>query len=58
MRWRGGRAILLVLAGASVLAVLSACVEPKKMILGDAVKAPKGHAILCRNKPEHPACRK
>lgn len=55
---RGGRAISLVLAGALVLATLSACVETKKMILGDVVKAPRGHAILCKNKPEHPACQK
>ena len=55
---RGGRAISLVLAGALVLATLSACVETKKMILGDVVKAPAGHGILCSNKPGHPACAK
>lgn len=55
---RGVRAILLVLAGAAVLATLSACVEPKKMTLGKKVQAPSGHASLCKNKPEHPACQK
>lgn len=57
MRWREVRAGLLALAGALVLATLSACSEPKKLGEGKRVAPPGGYYSLCRNQPDSPLCR-